>query len=77
MRPIRCLLGRHDWTPWEACKPPCTDWKYVSHHNRRCSRCNLRDSRFGLRCLCPTDPNEYMHCPRWNAGSFPCRPMEN
>lgn len=75
MKPLRCLLGRHTWTDWGT-HSPCTKGPHVIHHVRGCFRCNASQHRYETPCACPIDPNEYMHCPRWNRGDTACRPKE-
>lgn len=77
-RYLLCPLGLHWYTPWGMHEPPCIAGPLVNHYVRRCHRCNRRDSTLTPKdCgVCPTDPAEYGHCPRWLANDPACHPKE-
>lgn len=73
---LLCWIGVHRWGDWKAHEQPCIAGPGLTHYIRQCPHCTARDHRFMGGCVCPTDPNEYMHCPRWIREDPACRSKE-
>ena len=51
MRRLRCLLLRHDWSPWRTPQVPCPVCGATDHQLRWCRQCDAGQAR-------PRDPDK-------------------